>query len=149
MLSVPITVIGANFDEETREQHRINQLRKRVQTLEKLRIQERLIGGVISDTSVAGMQQINCLLEVCRRLGRGPRSATSPTPGSSPSRASFAPSQDHRTNVMADLKMHVAKSEATFTQLVRKVVIHSRVFAPQTDGGANDRSGTVVPDNAS
>ena len=68
MLSVPITVIGANFDEETREQHRINQLRKRVQTLEKLRLQERLIGGVISDTSVAGMQEINCLLEVRRRI---------------------------------------------------------------------------------
>lgn len=67
VLSVPITVIGANFDEETREQHRINQLRKRVLTLEKLRLQERLVGGAISDSSVVGMQEINCLLEVLHK----------------------------------------------------------------------------------
>merc|ERR1711988_1424839 len=96
VLSVPITVIGANFDEETREQHRINQLRKRVLTLEKLRLQERLVGGAISDSSVVGMQEINCLLE------------------------------DHRTNVMNDVNMLIAKSESTFNLMVRKTIIHSR-----------------------
>ena len=51
--------------------------------------------------------------------------------------------------MMADLKMHVAKSETTFTQLVRKVVIQSRVFAPRMEDGVDDRPGTVAVDSAS
>jgi len=106
VLSVPITVIGANFDEETREQHRINQLRKRVLTLEKLRVK-----GVISDTAVNGMQEISCLLE------------------------------DHRNSVLNDVEMMVSKSEPTFTHLVRKVLIQSRVFA--SDGPTVAQTGAV------
>jgi len=116
VLSVPITVIGANFDEETREQHRINQMRKRVGELEKAKVAQQLA----LENPVAGMQEINCLLE------------------------------DYRNNVVSDLNMVVAKSEPTFTQLVRKVVIQSRVFSDPLDANLPDANlpaatGMVAP----
>jgi len=123
VLSVPITVIGANFDEETREQNRINALRKRVVLMEAQR--ERDFLRARDDSTfrptepAAGMQEINCLLE------------------------------DHRTNVVSEVNMLVAKNEPTFTQLVRKVVIHSRVFADvdlPADTSKRDKSVSVSPD---
>lgn len=117
VLSVPITVIGANFDEETREQHRINQLRKRVLQMEKLRIEDTLkASGVVTEAAVAGMQEINCLLD------------------------------DYHQNVVGDVNMFVAKAEPTFTQLVRKVVIHSRVFADMSGPSSQTMTtGAVSP----
>jgi len=122
VLSVPITVIGANFDEETREQHRINELRKRIVQLEKEHAQEkaeRIDRGSImardDDGDPKGMQEVQCLLE------------------------------DHRNNVVGDLQQLVSKSETVFNQLVRKVVIQSRVckdtvtIKPPAAGGENNR----------
>ena len=66
-------MIGANFDEETREQQRINELRKRVITLERLRVTDAqrasVMGANPEAPDVAGIQEVNCLLEV-RGLAR-------------------------------------------------------------------------------
>lgn len=105
MLTLPITIIGANFDEEAREQQRINDRQRRaLARLPNVRVESDGAGAVMAHT-VPGFDEAAELV------------------------------QDHKNNVKMEMEVMLAKLEKDLTESMVKVLLQSRVTKRRKEPG--------------
>ena len=105
VLTLPITIIGANFDEEAREQQRINDRQRRaLARLPNVRVESDGAGAVMAHT-VPGFDEAAELV------------------------------QDHKNNVKMEMEVMLAKLEKDLTESMVKVLLQSRVTKRRKEPG--------------
>lgn len=103
VLTLPITIIGANFDEESREQHRINERRRRA---ENRKVHTELSHAGTSDVLAYNVPGFDDAAELVA---------------------------DHKNNVRNEMEGLMGKLEKDLTESLIKVILQSRVTKRKTD----------------
>lgn len=105
MLTLPITIIGANFDDEAREQQRINDRQRRaLARLPNVRVDSQGAAAVMAHT-IPGFDEAAGLV------------------------------QDHKHNVKMEMEGMLVKLEKDLTESMVKVLLQSRVIKRKKEPG--------------